>query len=347
MSARSQQRKPWFHAPSGFWCAQIAGKRHYLDRDPDTAQRKLKKLLQDQKRGDAGLQAWLDALFSDLADEFLDDVKARRSAATYSSYQEMLELAQTHLGTNLHVGNLRKLHLTKLEQALTGNYSPTTIFKCLHAVQRVFSWAVENELLDVSCLIAYRKPRPRERNRIITPDEFQAMLRGSGAPFRRFLLALRLCGCRPGELRRLVWEEVFLDEGVFVLPEHKTLTRQKHPRPRIIVLPAPILKLTQWLAREPHTPHDYVFVNSDGRPWTRSALHSQMRRLRERVGLQPKAGENIVLYSNRHTFATDKVGKVSDIELASLMGHESTATTRRYVHLNLARLRDIQKRAQG
>ncbi len=34
MSARPQQpRKPWFHAPSGFWCAQVAGKRHYLDHD--------------------------------------------------------------------------------------------------------------------------------------------------------------------------------------------------------------------------------------------------------------------------------------------------------------------------
>ena len=50
MSARPQKRKPWFHAPSGFWCAQIAGKRHYLDRDPGVAQRKLNKLLQEDHR---------------------------------------------------------------------------------------------------------------------------------------------------------------------------------------------------------------------------------------------------------------------------------------------------------
>src|SRR5262245_31397329 len=98
MSARTPQRKPWLHAPSGFWCAQIAGKRHYLDRDPGAAQRKLKKLLQEQRRGDAGQQEWLDAPFSDLADEFLDDVQARRAEATYRSYREMLELAQQHLG---------------------------------------------------------------------------------------------------------------------------------------------------------------------------------------------------------------------------------------------------------
>jgi integrase len=257
----------------------------------------------------------------------------------------MLELAQQHMGAGLRVGGVRRMHLTKIEQALHGGYSPTTVFKCLHSVQRVFSWAVENELLDASCRIAYTKPRPRERTRVITPDEFRAMLRGSGGPFRRLLLALRLCGCRPGELRQLVWEEVFLDQGVLIIPEHKTLTRQKHPRPRIVPLPDPLVKLLRWLSRTPQGPKDHVFLNSDGKPWTRTALHSQMRRLRERVGLHVKAGENVVLYSTRHTFGTATVDKVSDIELAELMGHTDTGTTRRYIHLNLERLRQIQKRA--
>jgi hypothetical protein len=140
MSARPQQRKPWFHAPSSFRCAQIAGKRHYLDRDPQAAQRKLKKLLLDKRRGDAGQKEWLDAPFADLADEFLDDVKAQKKPATYRTYQEMLELAQQHMGVGLRVGGVRKMHLTKIEQALHGRYSPTTIFKCLHAVQRVLAW---------------------------------------------------------------------------------------------------------------------------------------------------------------------------------------------------------------
>src|SRR5262245_26368292 len=105
MSARPQQpkRKPWYRAPSGFWCAQIDGKRHYLDRDRGAAERKLKKLLQDKRRGDAGQKEWLDAPFADLADEFLDDVKARKKPATYRSYQEMLELTRQHLGAGLRV----------------------------------------------------------------------------------------------------------------------------------------------------------------------------------------------------------------------------------------------------
>src|SRR5207249_2330303 len=107
-----------------------------------------------------------------LADLFLDDVKARKKPRTYGSYLEMLTLAQKHLGTHLRVGEVKKIHLTKLEGALTASCSPTTVFKALHAVQRVFSWAVENDLLDLSPLAGYKKPRPRERTRVIDDAEF-------------------------------------------------------------------------------------------------------------------------------------------------------------------------------
>ena len=354
MSARPQSRKPWFHAPSGFWCSQIAGKRHYLDRDPAAAQRKLNKLLQEQRRGDGPHREWLDAYFSDLADEFLDDVKARKKPATYRSYHEMLVLAQQHLGTHLRVGEVRKLHLTRLEGALTAICSSTTVFKALHAVQRVLAWAVENDLLDLSPLAGYKKPRPRERTRVIDDAEFQKMLRGSSRPFRRLLLALRLTGARPCELRDLRWQEVHLDvylgdgkeaSGFLILPEHKTVTRQKHPRPRIIPLPATVRKMLQILARTPHGPDDHVFLNTAGKRWTRTALHSQMRRLRARVGLEQKGGESVVLYSTRHTFASAHVGRITDIELADLLGHTDLATTRKYTHVSLQRLREIRRRA--
>jgi hypothetical protein len=98
MTTRTPQRKPWLHGPSGIWCARMDGKRHYLDRDPAAAEKKLKQLLQDRRRGNTALRKWLEAPISDLADAFLSDVKARKAQATYRSYQSMLELALTHLG---------------------------------------------------------------------------------------------------------------------------------------------------------------------------------------------------------------------------------------------------------
>ena len=76
-------------------------------------------------------------------------------------------------------------------------------------------------------------------------------------------------------------------------------------------------------------------------------LGSEIQRLRKKAGIEIKGGEQIVLYSNRHTFGTESTGKVSDIELAELMGHTEVRTTHRYIHLNADRLHDIRRRAGG
>ena len=48
--ARKPSAKPWLHSKIGDWCATIAGRRVYLDRDPRVAERKLKHIRTEQKR---------------------------------------------------------------------------------------------------------------------------------------------------------------------------------------------------------------------------------------------------------------------------------------------------------
>lgn len=346
--SKPNQRTPWFHASSGYWCAWVDGKRRYLSKDEVAAAARLKQLLDQSRSGSSADRFWLEEKLARLSAEFLKDAQIRRSAPTHRSYQEMLTLALKVIGPTITVGAVRKFHLTKLEQWMTEQaYSPSTIFRCIHAVQRIFAWAVEQDFIEHSPLAGFRKPRPRNRTRIFTPAEFNLLLRKSDAPFRRVLVALRMTGCRPGEMQKLRWCHVRISEGVWVLPEHKTLHRQKQPAPRVIAMPEPILKLVKWLARKPHAPNDNVFLNRDGKPWTRYALLSRMTRLRKRAGLNHVPGENLMLYSLRHTFATEAVGKVSDHELALLMGHEDTQMARKYLHLNTQRIREIRQKLSG
>ena len=104
--------------------------------------------------------------------------------------------------------------------------------------------------------------------------------------------------------------------------------------------------MCRWLSRKPHKPEDHVFLNSRGRPYTKDCLVEKMDRLRTRAGLTAKGGERLVLYSHRHTFGTETVGKIGDIELSELMGHTDPEMTKRYIHLNAERSKDIQCRAQ-
>ena len=344
---RRPAERPWLHKASQMWCITLDGKRQYLDRDYRVACRKLKKLRADQERARQGGREWLDAPFPDLADEFLTDVKARRAAGTYRNYREQLLRAMKAFGTNLRVGDVRKVHLAKIEQMMGDGFSPATIRDTIAAVQMTFNWALRNDMLDLNPLQGYQKPSAGGRNRIVTAEEFQLLMRHADARFRRFLLSLRLTGCRPGELRMLVWSMVDLETALWILPKHKTVTMQREPRPRIIPLPDPILKMCCWMAEDGLSANDHVFLNAHGRPYSKDCVVKKMSRIRERAGIEMKSGENLVLYSNRHTFATNSIGNVADTELAELLGHTTTRTLRRYVHLNADHLHDIQKRALG
>lgn len=348
MRSARHPHEPWLHVASGSWCKKVAGKLHYLDRDYQTAKLKLAKLLRDEKRRESGAPAWLDLPFAQLCDEFLDDIKARREPATYAGYRYRLLRALKSLGPTLRVGELRRLHLSKIEQAMTGTCSPTTVRDTLATVQFVFEWAVRNDIVDTNPLRGYVKPAARQRSRVMTPQEFQTLLRASkrNAPFRRVLIALRHTGCRPKELRTLTWDMVDLDERLWIIPKHKTITTQSQPRPRIVPLPTCVWKLCRWLHQRRPQDSPFVFLNTIDKPYSRERVIKLMDIIRKRAEIPTKAGERLVLYSCRHAFGTESCGKVSDIELAEVLGHTDTRTTRRYVHLNAARLRDIQRRIE-
>ena len=339
--------EPWFHQASGFWCKKVRQKVHYLARNYKTAKKRLRQLLEAKEAGDPLACQWLAAPFATLADEFLNDIQALRAAGTYRNNREQLLRALQIIGPAIRVGEIRRFHLRKIERAMVGKYSAATVRDTLSSVQHVFNWAIEMELLDSTPIAKYKKPAGGNRSRITTPEEFQALLRHTDRSFQRFLIALRATGCRPGEVRSLLWTMVDLDNGLWVLPRHKTVTMQREPLPRVIPLPSAVLKLCHWLARKPHRTDDHVFVNQRGVPYSKDCCVRKMDRLRKRAGIEVKNGENLVLYSNRHAYATNAVGKVSDVELAEVMGHTTTRTLRRYVHLNAERLRAIQQRIQS
>jgi integrase len=70
--------------------------------------------------------------------------------------------------------------------------------------------------------------------------------------FRRFMVAAALTGTRPCELRLLRWSEIVWDKAIAVQRTGKTV--KKTGRPRIIVLPPPMLKLLAYIRSIHHGP---------------------------------------------------------------------------------------------
>ncbi|HLF96979.1 MAG TPA: site-specific integrase, partial [Methylococcaceae bacterium] len=146
---------------------------------------------------------------------------------------------------------------------------------------------------------------------------------------RRFLLFLRDVGCRPGEAREILWDEIDWDLGAVVKLRHKT--RKKTKRSRVIPLTTSILAMLRWM-RERCDGSGEVFRTNRGDPWTKSALVQKWDRLRKKAGV-PKV---LCLHGIRHQFGTAAVKGGGNVKLISLaMGHSSVSTTERYyLHLD-------------
>ena len=82
----------------------------------------------------------------------------------------------------------------------------------------------------------------------LTLPEFQAILRHSELPFKRFVIALRLCGARPAELAGLRWDQIDWTRGLAILSHHKT--KKKTGKDRVLVLTPQLLKLLQIIKRQ-------------------------------------------------------------------------------------------------
>jgi integrase len=221
----------------------------------------------------------------------------------------------------------------------------------VQAVQRLYNWGVAMGLLADNPVRSVPKPVPKPRERILTPQEAARLLRGTDRDFRPFLLAMRHTIARPQEVRAFRWKDLVHEPvPMFVLKDFKAKKRRKdRAAVRLIPLDDRMLRLLQRLARRHPQADDYVFLNQDGQPWTANAVRCRMRRLRDRLGLQPDGnGERVVAYTLRHTSATRASARgVRDRVLAQLMGHASTATTQRYQHLQADHLADAIRQANG
>lgn len=120
------------------------------------------------------------------------------------------------------------------------------------SVQRAFNFAVEQRLIRENPVRGLKLRLEKKVGRDIKPDEFQAVLRHTDAHFRRFLIALKLTGARPGELAALEWHHIDWGRGVAVLPQHKTA--HKTGKPRTLVFVPQMMKLLSIIKRDQHSP---------------------------------------------------------------------------------------------
>lgn len=108
----------------------------------------------------------------------------------------------------------------KAREKAPKTYKPKNVNHAVIALKRCWNWAIENDYLPGRNPFSRIPMLPCEnRQRIVTPEEFQTLLRNSqdDALFRQLLLFLRLTPIRPGELSNLTWDQVDWDHQRLVI----------------------------------------------------------------------------------------------------------------------------------
>lgn len=197
----------------------------------------------------------------------------------------------------------------------------------LVSVKAMFNWAVENEVCDHNIKAFPKIRREPATTRRIKDDELPRLMQVLPTDFTDINEFGLLTGLRPEELITVKKDEI-LNTGtrkVVHIEHHKTSKTARSHKPRSV----PLCKRAEEIVNHQfklHPKSEYVFLNTKGLPYTRSAFFHRLQRWCKKIGIHGMP------YSWRHTFGV-KQGhcKTNQAVLSQIMGHTSLQTTARYM----------------
>ena len=209
--------------------------------------------------------------------------------------------------------------------AFPGGPSPAN--QALRTLRRLLSYACEVRALRTAPRINLRKEQGREA--IIEPW-VEALLLEHASPALRDVITIMLdCGMRPEEVGRMRWEDIRWGDNVILVE------RGKSSQARRFVGLTERMRRTLEAAKQRSKSAEWVFPSdAEGGhiKWFTQSWARTVKRAEKAAG--KPLPEGLVLYSARHTFATQFLRNGGDIgQLMRLMGHSSLLTTQRYLHM--------------
>lgn len=333
-------RKPFFKKSHSSWYVHHQGRMIRLGEDKEKA-----------------LQAWHElkasitpATTSDsvasLLNCYLEWCEKNRSPRTYEWYRDFLATFARSIGVKLQIGALKPLHVSQwLDQH--SDWNVTTRYNAIRAVKRAFNWAVKEGRLDRSPLRNLERPAPKRRESFLTTEQFKLVQNLAGDQcFKDYITFLFETGARPQEIKLIEAKHCDLAAARIMLPASKSKGKQY---PRLIYLTPDIIVIVTRLCKA--YPSGPIFLNSDGKPWTKNSVNCRFRRIREKLAKNGTPVDGLCATSFRHGFATEALKNgVDPVTVSILMGHRDAGqVAKTYQHLaaDMKHLSSALKKIRG
>jgi integrase len=182
------------------------------------------------------------------------------------------------------------------------------------------------------------------RERMVTDADEQQILSVCPRPLRDVLIIMLDTGMRNGEVVRMQWEYVDWEAASYFNPEGKTprARRQVPLSERVLeVLKAIHQEQDQERKQKPkRSSSGWVFPSkvAPSGHIELSGLEHRFRKIARELGI----ADELKIYCARHTFGTLAMAETGDPGLVRVvMGHESLATTMKYLHPETASIKAL------
>ncbi len=262
--------------------------------------------------------------FAELAKDYLN--YARQAGRSPERAEYALKPLLIFFGANTLASEIKRANVEDYRDSRSQEVKPGTVFRELTTLRALFNRGVERDLLPGNPAARIRMPKLKGRQRLLSQDEIEALLRACQSSKAKYLYdAVKLClltGLRKSELLWLRWADLDLKDRVLVV-EHG-----KGDKQRMIPLCEQAVELLRRLARD----SEFV-INDQGR---------QIKSIRRSFNYAVKKTQlpDVVFHDLRHQFGSMLAASGADpFSIRALLGHSDLKTSMIYVHLSGGKLR--------
>jgi len=223
---------------------------------------------------------------------------------------------------NRPLGQITRTEIEAWRREKMARCRPATINRDLSRLRRMFSLAVEWELLEESPMAGIRFLRENNaRTRYLSLEECQRLIASCMAPHIRAMVSVALhSGMRLGEILNLRWYDLDFSSGFILVRD------SKNGESRHVPMDATLFALFRAYPHRLGT--DLVFSSPAGGHIV--DVRTGFLNSCKRAGLI-----DLHFHDLRHTFASQFVMSGGDLYiLKEILGHKSITMTQRYAHLS-------------
>jgi integrase len=233
--------------------------------------------------------------FADLGARFLEESERVLRPNTLTAWRNIWRAEVAPALGRLKPAEVTRADVRSLVEGIAET-RPTYANRTFELVRRVFSWAVEKDLLASTPCIGLKRPAPaRSRDRVLTDAELRAVWAAAGqeGPLGDALKLLLLTGTRREEVLASRWAEYDLEAGLWRLPS----VRAKTKTPRSVPLSGAARELVARL-RAAAGESPWAFPSPRNREQPLRLVARSAARIRQRSGV------DFVWHDTRRTVRT-------------------------------------------